>query len=174
MPDHRRGIAGESGDSTTEPEFRLVSGVLDIGFGADAPVTGVAPYAIPGIVAADPESSTEAPELTGYTTATATSRNGEIVVTATEQGTPLRLEVAADQLRRDPDELADDILRLCRQAAGRAGLARRAALAEFGLPEYAINLLGLPRPDEIVRAEFGAESDEYEPRSWFDDDGRLW
>ncbi|MBU3066507.1 hypothetical protein KO481_33920 [Nocardia sp. NEAU-G5] len=102
-------------------------------------------------------------------------RCGEIVVTATESGLPMGVHIDPDQLRRDPVDLADDVLRLCRLAANRAGLARRAQLARLGVGEVALDLLGLPTQDAVERAELGDESDyDYEPRSWLDHDGSVW
>ncbi|MCX4093073.1 hypothetical protein [Nocardia sp. alder85J] len=127
----------------------------------------------------EPEPDTEAapdePVFTTYTTADAALRGGEIVVTATESGLPMALRVQADQLRRDPAELADDLLRLCRLAANRAGLTRRTDLAALGITDRALDLLGLPTQDAVEQNEIGDENDHgYEPRSWLDRDGSVW
>lgn len=113
--------------------------------------------------------------FTAYSTGQAALRGGEIVVTATEFGLPLNLHVDSGQLRRDPADLADDLLRLCRLAANRAGSARRTELTHLGLPDNALDLLGLPTQDTVERTELGDEdSREYEPRSWLDHDGSAW
>ncbi|WP_227998546.1 hypothetical protein [Nocardia australiensis] len=97
----------------------------------------------------------------------ATSRTGAISVRTTEQGLPLGISVEPAELRRDPAGLAAEVLRLCKQAAGRAGLARRAELEAAGLSADMLALMGLPTPEEVARNEI-VEEEEYEtePRSW--------
>ncbi|WP_109525442.1 MULTISPECIES: hypothetical protein [Nocardia] len=98
---------------------------------------------------------------------TATSRNGSISVETTEQGLPISLTVEPEELRRDPSALAGDIVRLCRQAANRAGLARRAELEAAGLTGEVLALTGLPKPEDVARQELIEEQDyEDEPQSW--------
>lgn len=98
---------------------------------------------------------------------TATSMTGSISVRTTEQGLPLGIEVDADQLKREPDALAGEILRLCRQAANRAGLARRAQLQEAGLPTEMLSMTGLPTEEEVARQEIIDEQEyDTEPQSW--------
>lgn len=119
-----------------------------------------------------------APDDSGFATYSvgeASSRGGEIVVTATDSGLPLTVCVAPGQLRRDPGDLGDDILRLCRLAADRAGLARRAYLSDLGLSEQTLTRLGLPTQAAVETAELADEAEhEYEPRSWLDRDGDTW
>lgn len=99
--------------------------------------------------------------------ATATSKGAEISVETTEQGLPTALRVEPSELRRDPDELAGKILRLCRQAADRAGLARRAELEAAGLSSDVLALTGLPRPEDVADREWVDEEEhEVEPQSW--------
>ncbi|MBF6327527.1 hypothetical protein [Nocardia transvalensis] len=98
---------------------------------------------------------------------TATSRTGAISVRTTEQGLPLAVSVEAQELRRNPAELAQEILRLCRQSANRAGLARREQLAAAGLSSEALALTGLPKPEDVARQELSEEQDyDVEPESW--------
>ncbi|MEV0707507.1 hypothetical protein [Nocardia aurea] len=98
---------------------------------------------------------------------TATSRNGSISVETTEHGLPISLTVESEELRRDPSALAGDIMRLCRQAANRAGLARRAELEAAGLTGEVLALTGLPKPEDVARQELIEEQDyEDEPQSW--------
>ncbi|MRH89375.1 hypothetical protein GFY24_18295 [Nocardia sp. SYP-A9097] len=105
----------------------------------------------------------------------ASLRGGEIVVTATDSGLPLTVRVSSGQLRRDPDALGADLLRLCRLAAARAGLRRRAYLSELGLSDEAMARLGLPTPAAVEQAELADEAErEYEPRSWLEQDGDKW
>ncbi|MGK8520571.1 hypothetical protein ACRS6B_02950 [Nocardia asteroides] len=85
----------------------------------------------------------------------------------TEMGLPVAVEVDADQLRRDPDALAGEILRLCKQAANRAGLARRVQLQQLGFTPEMLALTGLPTEQQVARQEI-IEEQEYdtEPQSW--------
>ncbi|MFF5035521.1 hypothetical protein [Nocardia salmonicida] len=104
-----------------------------------------------------------------YTVDEAALRGGAITVRTTDSGLPLAVRVNADQLRRSPADLAADLLVLCRQAADRAGLRRRAYLADLGVPPDALDLLGLPVLAQVEQAELGFEADhDYEPRSWLD------
>ncbi|MFD0365952.1 hypothetical protein ACFQZZ_31320 [Nocardia sp. GCM10030253] len=98
---------------------------------------------------------------------TATSRSGSISVETTEQGLPIAVSVERAELRRDPKELAGEILRLCKQAANRAGLARRAELEAAGLHGDVLALTGLPKPEDVARQELVEEQEyEVEPGSW--------
>ncbi|MBL1075202.1 hypothetical protein JK358_12445 [Nocardia sp. 2] len=98
---------------------------------------------------------------------TVASRTGAIVVTTTEVGLPVALEVERDQLRGDPAPLAAEILRLCGRSANRAGLLRRQQLQAAGLAPELLALTGLPTAEEVTRHEYVQEQDyETEPDSW--------
>ncbi|QLY31854.1 hypothetical protein [Nocardia huaxiensis] len=98
---------------------------------------------------------------------TAVSRTGSIAVRTTEQGLPLGITIEAAELRRDPAQLAAELLRLCRTAANRAGVARRAALLEAGIPESMLALTGLPTAEAAAAQEISDEGEyETEPQSW--------
>ncbi|WP_067711985.1 hypothetical protein [Nocardia yamanashiensis] len=98
---------------------------------------------------------------------TVSSRTGAIVVTTTEEGLPVGLSVASDQLRGAPEPLAAEILRLCRQAATRAGMQRRAQLQAAGLAPELLALTGLPTVEQVSRQEIVEEQDyDTEPDSW--------
>ncbi|MFI6999125.1 hypothetical protein [Nocardia sp. NPDC050175] len=123
----------------------------------------------------DPEVAEKDSEFAAYSVGEASLRGGEIVVTATDSGIPLSVRVTQAQLRRDPNDLGDDVLRLCRLAADRAGLSRRTYLAELGFDERTMNLLGLPTPAAVERSELVDEAERsYEPRSWLEQDGDQW
>ncbi|MGF6882762.1 hypothetical protein ABIA39_001704 [Nocardia sp. GAS34] len=110
-----------------------------------------------------------------YSVGQASLRGGEIQLTATDSGLPLALRVSAAQLRREPRDLGDDLVRLCRLAAGRAGLTRRSYLTDIGIPAHAVELLGLPTQTEVERMELADEAvHEYEPRSLMEPDGSIW
>ncbi|MGW4356586.1 hypothetical protein ACWELJ_31320 [Nocardia sp. NPDC004582] len=98
---------------------------------------------------------------------TLSSRTGAIVVTTTEQGLPRAISVERDRLRQDPELLAAEILRLCRQSAARAGVERRAQLRAAGLSPELLALTGLPTADDVTRQEYVEEQDyETEPETW--------
>ncbi len=102
-----------------------------------------------------------------FTEWTAASRTGSITVRTTDQGLPLGISVDPAELRRDPRALAAEVLRLCKQAANRAALARRAEFEEIGVDQNALRLMGLPTPEQVARSEIREEGeDEYEPGSW--------
>ncbi|MEV6391266.1 hypothetical protein [Nocardia xishanensis] len=93
-------------------------------------------------------------------------------MTATDSGLPTMVRVTPDQLRRDPGDLAAEVLRLCRLAADRAGLRRREYLTGLGIGEDVLRLLDLPTPQAIEQSELADEAQhEYEPRSWLEQDG---
>ena len=95
------------------------------------------------------------------------SLTGEIRVRTTEMGLPVALSVEPAQLRRDPDTLAGEILRLCRQSAARAGLERRKQLQEAGFTAEMLRSTGLPTEAEVARQEIVDEQDyDTEPESW--------
>lgn len=121
------------------------------------------------------DSGVAFPDFATWSVGEAALRGGDIVVSATDSGLPLALRVRPDQLRRDPTELGDDILRLCRQAAGRAGLLRREYLSGIGVPDSALDLLALPSRLQVEADELAGESEHgYEPRSWLDREGDSW
>ncbi|MBF6087103.1 hypothetical protein IU438_17360 [Nocardia cyriacigeorgica] len=98
---------------------------------------------------------------------TATSRTGAIAVRTTEQGLPVGISIERTELRGDPTALAAEVLRLCKQAASRAGLARRAQLEQAGVAEDMLALMGLPTAAEVAAQEMADEQDyDTEPRSW--------
>ncbi|ADG79961.1 YbaB/EbfC DNA-binding family protein OS=Tsukamurella paurometabola (strain ATCC 8368 / DSM /CCUG 35730 / CIP 100753 / JCM 10117 / KCTC 9821 / NBRC 16120/ NCIMB 702349 / NCTC 13040) OX=521096 GN=Tpau_3377 PE=4 SV=1 [Tsukamurella paurometabola] len=76
----------------------------------------------------------------------ATSTNGGLRVRANDQGTPLQITIEPGELRREPQELANAIVRLCAEAATSAGLARRAELERAGVAEPVLRALRLPEP----------------------------
>lgn len=97
----------------------------------------------------------------------AASRSGSISVETTEQGLPIGITVERDELRRPPGELAAEILRLCKQSANRAGLARREQLQAAGLTSDVLALTGLPKPEDVARQELVEEAEyDVEPQSW--------
>ncbi len=84
---------------------------------------------------------------------TVRSRGGGISVTCTSTGLPVAIRLEPTQCRRDPDGLAADILALCRFAGVTAGVRRRAALTQQGVPDETLSLLGLPSRADLVASE---------------------
>ncbi|WP_240193904.1 MULTISPECIES: hypothetical protein [unclassified Gordonia (in: high G+C Gram-positive bacteria)] len=84
---------------------------------------------------------------------TVRSRGGGIGVTCTSTGLPVAIKLEPAQCRREPDALAADILALCRFAGLTAGVRRRAALTEQGVPDETLALLGLPSRADLVASE---------------------
>lgn len=100
-------------------------------------------------------------------TSVAMSRSGAITVETTETGLPLRVQLDRAELRRAPEDLAAEVLRLCRQAADRAGARRRAQLAEAGVSADLLALTGLPTAAEAQRRALIDEQEyDVEPESW--------
>ncbi|APE33261.1 hypothetical protein BOX37_03970 [Nocardia mangyaensis] len=98
---------------------------------------------------------------------TATSRTGTITVRTTEQGLPLGISVDTGELRGDPDQLAGEILRLCRRSATRAALQRRAEFEAAGVDSAVLARMGLPTREDVARQEYAEEAEyENEPQSW--------
>ncbi|MFC9966141.1 hypothetical protein [Nocardia ignorata] len=96
-----------------------------------------------------------------------TSMTGAISVRTTENGLPLGLRLEPDQLRRDPAQLAAEVLRLCKQSANRAGMARREQFRAAGMSPEMLALTGLPTEEEVARQEIIDEQDyDTEPQSW--------
>ncbi|MFI1462577.1 hypothetical protein [Nocardia carnea] len=98
---------------------------------------------------------------------TAHSITGSIRIRTTETGLPVAVSVEPGELRRDPDALAGEILRLCKQSAARAGLERRKQLQEAGFTSEMLKLAGLPTEEQVARRELVQEQEyDTEPESW--------
>ncbi|KXO89879.1 hypothetical protein AXK57_07190 [Tsukamurella pulmonis] len=80
----------------------------------------------------------------------ATSTNGGVRVRANDQGTPLHIAIERTELRREPQDLADAVVRLCREAATTAGLRRRAELERAGVGPDVLRAMRLPEPTEAA------------------------
>lgn len=105
-------------------------------------------------------------------TSTARARDGGVSVTTTSSGLPLAIDIADTRLSRQPQALADEILRLSRRSAMAAGVRLRARLEESGTPIEVIDCLALPRPEDLAIREAHddavgeAETDAEAPVSW--------
>jgi hypothetical protein len=90
------------------------------------------------------------------------SANGTIAVRTTERGLPLALRLDEAALKKAPQQLAGEILALCRVSAARAQVARRRDLAEKGFDATVIRGLHLATEEELALAEddaFGNHDD---------------
>jgi hypothetical protein len=95
------------------------------------------------------------------------SRSGTISVRTTERGLPVALRLDARELTKPPEQLARDIMALCRLSAARAQVARRRDLVEKGYSPAVIRELQLATEEELAKAEAEVVGDEDElPPSW--------
>jgi hypothetical protein len=95
------------------------------------------------------------------------SRSGTISVLTSERGLPLALRLDPLELKKPPEQLARDILALCRLSAARAQVARRRDLAERGFSAAVIGALPLATEGDLARAEEEVLGDEDDlPSSW--------
>ena len=97
--------------------------------------------------------------------ATAVNRPRTVAVRATETGLPLDIRIDERELRYGGARLADEILRLCREAAREAGTRRREQLAHDGMPGDVLDRLGLPTREQVAVAQ-QAEDEDHAPTSW--------
>ncbi len=95
------------------------------------------------------------------------SRRGTISVLTTERGLPVALRLDAVELQKPPQQLASDIMSLCRLSAARAQVARRRELAEKGFSAEVVRSLHLATEEDLTRAEADVLGDEDDlPSSW--------
>ncbi|MCT7659712.1 hypothetical protein [Mycobacterium deserti] len=85
----------------------------------------------------------------------------------TERGLPLALRLGEAALQSPPQQLAAEILALCRVSAARAQVTRRRELAENGFDASVIRPLHLATDGDLARAEGQAYgNDEDLPPTW--------
>jgi hypothetical protein len=95
------------------------------------------------------------------------SPSGTISVRTTERGLPVALRIDSVELKKPPDELARDIMALCRLSAARAQLTCRRDLVEKGFSAPVIHGLQLATEEDLSRAEEEVLGDEGDlPTSW--------
>jgi hypothetical protein len=95
------------------------------------------------------------------------SRAGTITVVTTERGLPVSLGLDAVELEKPPQQLANEIMALCRLSAAQAQVARRRELIEKGFSAAVIRGLSLATDEELARAEEEALGDEDDlPPTW--------
>ena len=91
------------------------------------------------------------------------SRAGTISVSTNERGLPTALKIDPRELRRRPQDLADEILALCQLSATRAQVAYRRDLVTKGFNTTVIHGLGLPTDEELAQAEEAVYGGDDEP-----------
>jgi len=95
------------------------------------------------------------------------SHTGTISVLTTERGLPVALRLDAAELKKPPEQLARDIMALCRLSAARAQVARRRDLVEKGFSAAVIRGLQLATEEDLAGAEEQVAGAEDElPPSW--------
>ncbi|MDH6279316.1 hypothetical protein [Prescottella agglutinans] len=100
------------------------------------------------------------------TVASAINRARTVAVRTTETGLPVDIRIDRSELRYGGDHLAQEILRLCREACREAGARRRDELAREGVPRDVLDRLGLPTRDDVATAEQAADENLEAPTSW--------
>jgi hypothetical protein len=88
------------------------------------------------------------------------SHTGRIVVRTTERGLPTQLTIAASEMSRAPEDLAREILLLCRLSAKRLQVARRRDLQARGFSSEVLRGLQLTTEEELASAEEEARGDD--------------
>lgn len=97
------------------------------------------------------------------------SHTGTIAVVTTERGLPTALKIDKSELGRPPQELAGEILALCRLSALRAQVAYRRELEAKGFSATVIRELGLPTDQDLADAEaelYPEDDDDEPPATW--------
>jgi hypothetical protein len=97
------------------------------------------------------------------------SRNGTIAVVTTQRGLPTALKIDKSELARPPQELAGEILGLCRLSAMRAQIAYQRDLVDKGVSATVIRELGLPTEEDLAALEeelFAEDEDDEPPATW--------
>ncbi|HET6733216.1 hypothetical protein [Mycobacterium sp.] len=95
------------------------------------------------------------------------SRRGTISVVTTERGLPVALRLDDVELKKPPEQLARDIMALCRLSAARAQVAHRLELAEKGFSAEVIRGLNLATEEDLTSAETDAFGDDDDlPPTW--------
>jgi hypothetical protein len=95
------------------------------------------------------------------------SRTHDLAVITTERGLPTQLKIAAAAMSRAPDDLADEILSLCKLSAMRLQVARRRELRERGFSPAVVRGMNLASEEDLAKAEKEAHGDdEALPDNW--------
>lgn len=88
-------------------------------------------------------------------------------MTTTEQGLPTALKIDVRELKKSPQELAGEILSLCRLSAMRAQVAHRRELVSEGRSGALISDMKLAGEEDLAKAEAQLRGDDDDlPSSW--------
>lgn len=97
------------------------------------------------------------------------SPSGGVQVLTTDRGLPIRLKIDKRELNRSPQDLAAEILALCRFSAAQAQVAQRKELAERGFAPSVYRDFDLATEEDLAaakRALVGPEDDDDQPDTW--------
>lgn len=87
-------------------------------------------------------------------------------VVTTEQGLPTAIKIDPRELKRAPQDLAQEILALCRLSAMRAQVAHRRELVEQGYGPEIVNAMKLANEQQLADVEEQLAGDDELPTSW--------
>ena len=96
----------------------------------------------------------------------ARSPSGSIRVVTTERGLPVALDIDPRELKKSPQQLADDILALCRLAAMRAQVEHRRELKAQGYDSSVLDDLKLATEAALADADEAVLGDGELPDTW--------
>lgn len=88
------------------------------------------------------------------------SPSGAISVVTTERGLPTALKIDPRELKKSPQQLAGEILALCRLSAMRAQVAHRRELLDEGRSPALISDMKLATAAELAKAEKELRGDD--------------
>jgi hypothetical protein len=96
------------------------------------------------------------------------SPGGGIQILTTERGLPIRLKLDQRAFARAPQDLAREILALCRLSAARAQVSHRQELAERGFSAKVVRDFDLATEEDLAAAEAAlrGDDDDAPPDSW--------
>lgn len=106
------------------------------------------------------------PQVPNVTVASSSSRAGTVTVRATDQGMPVEISFERGEYRYGAQALADEILRLTKRSTIAAKARRREILAEAGMPEDALDRLGLPTRQAAVDELDRLDDEDTGQTSW--------
>lgn len=84
----------------------------------------------------------------------------------TEQGLPTAIKIDPRELKRAPQDLADEILGLCRLSAMRAQVAHRREMVEQGYDPGVVSAMKLASEQQLADAEEELARGDELPPSW--------
>lgn len=94
--------------------------------------------------------SAPVPEVPNVAAAVSSNRAGTIKVRATSMGLPIEVTFERGEYRYGAQALAEEILRLTQRSAISARAKLREVYAEAGIPDQALDRLGLPTRHQAV------------------------